>query len=120
MQVTLYVQVNPDYLRWIKPDDMTVEAVIKQASFSTAQFDTYIQLGTVSVDVELDLSGFTDKAIASLRIKQANIRAEATKECTKIESMVQQLLCIENKPSAPERPMWDGGDGEPMMFGDFP
>lgn len=52
--------------------------------------------------VTLDLCGereLVDNKIASLREQAASVRAEATAKVTKIESQIQQLLAIENKPS---------------------
>ena len=101
MQVKLYIQLSPSALRFVKPD-ATAEDLVRQASFSVHKFGEYVQIGEVELEVDLTTEGMAEKAVVALRVEQANIRAKATKEVNDIEGLVQQLLCIENKPSAPD------------------
>jgi hypothetical protein len=80
------------------------EGDISQVTFSTHENMTNVgwtRLGEldVSFDVVSD-NEIVKNAVEALRAKQAAIRAEATNECTKIDSLVNQLLCIENSVPA--------------------
>lgn len=41
--------------------------------------------------------------VAALRAEAANIRAEATAKCTRIEDQINQLLCLEFTPASEAR-----------------
>lgn len=79
--------------------DALAEDLLRWGSVSMMQYDNYVQLGTATADVELDTANIVDKAVAALRVVQADIRAKAQKECTDVEQQIQQLLVIENKPT---------------------
>lgn len=107
MHVKLYLQISPDYLACVRPGSGDfAERLLTWASFSTTKLASYIQLG----EAELDIDVLTDPAqiavagAAALRIKQADIRAKAQKECNDVEKVINQLLAIENKPTAPAAP----------------
>lgn len=60
----------------------------------------YTLVGTATVTADIFPVGeMVDNKIAALRQQATSIRAEATAKCTQIESQIQRLLAIENKPS---------------------
>ncbi len=61
---------------------------------------TKIGLATITLDIPDD-NALVSAAVKALQAEAANIRAKATAEVTAIEGMINQLLAIENKPSAP-------------------
>lgn len=107
MQVKLYIQISPSSLACVTTGDTakSLEAeLMGWASFSAHQYPNYVQLGEVLLNVEIDndKDSLVQKAVAALRVEQADIRAKAQKECNAVEHKINQLLAIENKPSAPE------------------
>lgn len=103
MRLTLYAQISPSSMAYVRPDHLEAD-LLQWCSFVKSPMETYVQLGTVEIDIELDTdqNSLVQKAVAGLRMEQADVRAKASKECNDIEKKVQQLLAIENKPSAPE------------------
>ena len=104
MRQKLYIQISPTSLAYVDSGkEGFAERLMAWASFSRAKLDGYVQLAEVDLDVEIDTdrNSLAQKAVASLRVEQANIRAKAAKECNDLETLAQQLLAIENKPSAP-------------------
>lgn len=56
--------------------------------------------GTAKIIVNIsDMGTIVDNKVSALRAQAANIRAEATEKCTRIDGLIQQLLCIENNPT---------------------
>lgn len=71
----------------------------------------YTLVGTAEVTVKLmDHDTLIGNKVEALRTEAANIRAEATMKCTRIEEQINQLLAIEYTPAAPAAPMFDDDD----------
>ncbi len=104
MRTTLYAQVAPSMLQYIRKDIPLEQALMTYASFSQSKSENYVQLGSVEIDIEIDTDhdSLVQKAVAGLRMEQADIRAKAQKEANAVEHKINQLLAIENKPSAPD------------------
>lgn len=90
---------------WISPYTMRTPEELRTAkgaeSLTFSTFDLasggYTLAGTATITVTmLDQRVIIDNKVAALREVAAGIRAEATAKVTRIESQIQQLLCIEN------------------------
>jgi hypothetical protein len=84
---------------------------LKEGDIAQLSFSTHKEMRTVGwtpvgeVNISFDMisdNEIVNNAIGALRAKQAAIRAEATAACTKIEGLVNQLLCIDNSPTVSE------------------
>lgn len=90
------------YIRDLTQCDMEKlkQGDIKQLTFSThadMQGIGWVHVGQLDVDFAIVSDNeLVNNAVAALRAKAAEIRAEATAKCTQIEGQINQLLCIEN------------------------
>lgn len=85
------------------PDQLRTPDGVASLNYTHLDMGTFgdALVGTATITVELvDDRVMIDNKIDSLREQAASIRAEATAKCTKIESQIQQLLCIENSAVA--------------------
>lgn len=102
MQIKLYLQISPDSLAYANPGSADfAENLLMWGTFSRFKHDNCVQLGEVDIDIEVltDPAKIAVAGAAALRIKQADIRAQAQKECNDVEKVINQLLAIENKPT---------------------
>jgi hypothetical protein len=103
MQVTIETKAYLSDSSNVTPDQLQTPEGARHLSFfksdMTGYSYTYIGPATVTVDVP-DQRTLVESKVASLRAQAANLRAETTAKCTAIEGQIQQLLCIENSPSA--------------------
>ena len=78
----------------------------------------YTLVGEAEITVKLmDHDTLIGNKVEALRAEAANIRAEATMKCTRIEEQINQLLAIEYTPAAPATSVFDDdetyGEGHP-------
>jgi len=91
--ITQYNSVTPKELQ--TPEGIAT-LIYSNNDMATAGW-TLAGTAEITVDV-LDINTLVDNKVSALRQEAATIRADSTAKCTKIEGLIQQLLCIENSP----------------------
>jgi hypothetical protein len=97
-----YAYLTDTDLKFMKPEDLNSEKILNNVHISTHDMSIagWIKVGDVDVDLSLlPTDTIIGNAVKALRVKQEILRAEATAKCTKLEGQIQQLLCLENKPT---------------------
>ncbi len=100
--VKAYITDHSMKYNFKKEDINDHEKVMKHVQISQSDMSTagWIQIGEGFAEVEIfGEKEMVNNAVVSLRAKASEIRAAATKQCTIIESQINQLLAIENNPS---------------------
>lgn len=87
----------------IGPEDLKNMMTTQGLAFSSFDMapDGWTFVGDAEVMIEfVGQSELIDNKVKALKASIASIRAESTAQITRIESNIQQLLCIENNSSS--------------------
>jgi hypothetical protein len=96
--ITPYSMIGFDDFK--NPSDEMVKSLTFTSESSEMEKSGWTFAGDAVVTVQLISSNdILNNKISALKAEAANIRAEATMKCTRIEDQINQLLCIENNPT---------------------
>lgn len=109
MEITTTMYAYIDRHSRISPEELQTEEGIKRLSIVSSNGSywadngyTYVGRATLTVEVP-DLRTLVDNKVAALRAEAVAIRADATKKCTEIDGLIQNLLAIEYTPATEQQ-----------------
>lgn len=99
MEITFETKAWISEYNSVTPKELQTVAGVASLHYSRTDLSEhgYTLAGTAKVTIDvIDEHALIQNKVESLRQQAVTIRAEATAKCTRIEGMIQQLLCIEH------------------------
>lgn len=100
--ITTYSHLTPQHFANPEPEMVNHLAFAEPGNDMTSAGWTLVGEATITVNF-INADELIGNKVAALRAEAANIRAEATAKCTRIEDQINQLLCLEFTPASEAR-----------------